>query len=62
VLINDAKRRSRLIASFTFLAIVGICASGWKSYSNAAMAGPKGQFGVNGEETLRYLRSLDFTI
>ena len=62
MLINDAKRRSRLIASFTFLAIVGICASGWKSYSNAAMAGPKGQFGVNGEETLRYLRSLDFTI
>jgi hypothetical protein len=26
------------------------------------MAGPRGQFGVNGAETLKYLRGLDFTI
>jgi hypothetical protein len=59
---NEATSRSRFVYGVAFLIGVIVLAGGWKSFSNAAMAGPKGQFGVDGAETLKYLRGLDFTI
>lgn len=59
---NEAPNGTRFVYSVTFLICVMLLAAGWKTYSNAAMAGPRGQFGADGAETLRYLRGLDFTI
>lgn len=59
---NAVLNRSRFVYGVAFLIGVTGLAGGWKSFSNAAMAGPKGQFGVDGAETLKYLRGLDFTI
>jgi len=62
VRINDAKRRTRLVASFMFLGLAGIAAIGWKGYSSSMTAGPKGQFGIDSTETAKYLSGLDFSI
>lgn len=59
---NSAASRSRFVYGVALLICVMVLAGGWKSLSNAAVAGPKGQFGVDGAETLKYLRGLDFTI
>lgn len=59
---NDTRRRTRFIQGILSLIVVGFLTVGWKGSSNAASAGPKRQFGVDGAETLKYLRGLDFTI
>lgn len=59
---DGRKMVSGFLRASVLLFCVSIVAIGWKSYSTATMAGPKGQLGVDGTETLRYLRSLDFTI
>jgi hypothetical protein len=59
---NEAPSRSRFVYGATFLICVVLLAAGWRTYSSAAIAGPRGQFGVNGPETLQYLSGLDFTI
>jgi len=59
---NDMTRLRRFMQGTILLAVVSLLAIGWKSYSIAAIAGPRGQFGVNGPETLKYLRGLDFSI
>lgn len=59
---NNRRRLTRFMQATVFLVVVGFLAVGWKGSSNAASAGPKGQFGVDGAETLKYLRGLDFTI
>lgn len=58
----DRKRRRRLAQGGLLLVVVSLLATGWKSYSNAAVAGPKGRFGADGAETLKYLGGLDFSI
>ena len=59
---DSAASRSRFVYGAAFLICVMLLVGGWKSMSNTAIAGPRGQFGVNGAETLKYLRELDFTI
>jgi hypothetical protein len=59
---DGRKLVSGFLRASVLLFSVSIVATGWKSYSNTAIAGPRGQFGVNGAETLKYLRELDFTI
>ena len=59
---NETRRLRRLMQGMILLVAVSFLAIGWKGYSTAASAGPKGQFGVDGAETLKYLRGLDFTI
>jgi hypothetical protein len=59
---NDRRRLRRLAQGGILLVVVSFLAIGWKSYSTATSAGPRGQFGVDGPKTLKYLRGLDFTI
>jgi hypothetical protein len=59
---NEAPSRTRFVYGVSVLICAVVLAGGWKNFSNAATAGPKGQFGVDGAETLKYLRGLDFTI
>ena len=59
---DDGRRRRRLAQGGILLVVGSFLAIGWKGYSTATSAGPKGQFGVDGVETLKYLRGLDFSI
>ena len=59
---NKGPSLTRFVYGGTFLICVMLLAAGWRTYSSAAIAGPRGQFGVNGPETLKYLGGLDFTI
>ncbi len=52
----------RFIHGAVLMVGLSLIVVGWKSSSRAAIAGPKGKFGVNGPETLSYLRGLDFSI